>query len=296
MQTVQFNGWNAIRLANAQVELIVTRDVGPRILRFAYAGGTNVFAEFADQQGGTGEGEWMIRGGHRLWAAPEAKPWSYELDNVPYEAADEIENGVRVRQAPGPVTGLAKQMEIALAPDENKVTVKHTLTNQSRKRVKCAVWALSVMGPDGQAVIPLPAKIPHTERLTHNQNWSLWGYTDLSDPRWSLGRDCLLFRQDRSRGPNKIGIAHREKWVAYQREDLLFVKYFDFQEGADYPDGGVNFETFSNEQMLEIESLGPLVSLKPGESATHVEAWKLSRDVPRCNNTADVARYVRPLV
>ena len=56
----------------------------------------------------------------------------------------------------------------------------------------------------------------------------------------------VLFRQDPRRGPNKIGIAHRPGWVAYLREGLLFVKRFAFREGATYPDGGVNFETYSN--------------------------------------------------
>ncbi len=296
MQEVKFNGWRALRLANREVELIVTRDVGPRIIRFGFTGGPNIFAEVEGQQGGRGEKEWMIRGGHRLWIAPEAVPWSYELDNEPYERAEAIPDGVLVRQAAGPVTGLAKQMEITLAADSNTVTIRHTLFNAGAHTVRCAVWAPSVMGPGGQAIVPLPAKIPHTERLTHNQQWSIWPYTDLSDPRWTFGRDQVLFRQDPRRGPAKIGIAHREQWVAYQREGLLFAKYFPHLPDAEYPDGGVSFETFANEEFLELESLGPLVSLQPGESASHTERWRLFRGVPRCAGEADVARLVKPLV
>lgn len=295
MQSVSFNGWDCVRLANDEVELIVTQAVGPRVIRFAYRDEANVFAELPEQQGGREEDEWMIRGGHRFWIAPEANPWSYELDNVAVQI-EAIEGGIRTVQPAGPMTGIAKQMEIRLAADRNRVELVHTLTNQGEQAVEASPWALSVMGLEGQAIIPLPQKIAHTDRLTHNQRWSLWGYTDFSDPRWTLGSQFILFRQDPTRGPNKLGIAHREGWVAYQREGFLFVKQFGFDESANYPDDGCTFETFSNEEILELESLGALVTLEPGEQATHTETWSLFRDVPRCLNEADVCAYVMPLI
>ena len=296
MENVEFNGWqNNVRLSNGEVELIITRDVGPRILRFGFIGEANLFGELPGQQGGVNEDEWMIRGGHRLWIAPEAKPWSYELDNVSVDI-EEIEGGIRTYQPAGDVTGISKSMQVRLSSDTNEVEVVHTLKNEGSAAVDAAPWALSVMGLDGQAIIPLPEKIAHTDRLTHNQSWSIWGYTDFSDSRWTLGSRFLLFRQDPAKGPNKLGLAHREGWVAYQREGFLFVKTFEFEEGANYPDDGCNFETFTNEEILEVESLGPLVTLQPGESTTHTERWTLHRDVARCESEADVMRDVMPLV
>ncbi|NLL83204.1 MAG: hypothetical protein GX230_03055 [Lentisphaerae bacterium] len=296
MERVNFNGWESLRLANSEIELIVTRDVGPRVIRFGYVGAVNLFRELPGDQGGRNESEWKNRGGHRFWVAPEAKPWSYELDNVPYESAEAVANGMRLQQAAGPLTGLAKEMEIVLDPDKNVVRLVHTLSNDGQDAVQCAPWAPTVMNRNGQAVIPMPAKISHTERVTHNQEWSLWTYTDMSDPRWTFGKHYLLFRQDPNRGPNKIGLAHREKWAAYQLDGFLFVKYFDYFEGQAYPDGGVNFETFSNEEMLEIESLGPLVSLRPGDKVSHVETWRLFKDVPLCKTDAEVDKFILPLV
>jgi hypothetical protein len=296
MQMIDYKGWKCIRLANKQVELIVTRDVGPRIIRFGFIGGPNVFAEFEDQMGGRGESEWMIRGGHRLWIAPEAAPWSYEPDNEPYAGAEAIPNGVRTVQTPGPLSGLEKQMEITLDPEQNTATVRHTLTNRRDTPVRCSVWSPSVMGPGGQMILPLPAKVPHTECLLPTQNWSLWSYTVLNDPRFTFGRDYIFFRQDPARGPNKIGLMHREGWAAYQREEVLFVKYFDYVDDAEYPDGNVNFECFSNEAMLEVESLGPMVSLQKDESASRTEVWKIFAPVARCESEEDVERWVKPLV
>lgn len=296
MEIVEFNGWkNNVRLSNDEVEVIITKDVGPRIIRFGFIGEKNLFGEIAGQQGVGGESEWMIRGGHRLWIAPEEQPKSYELDNSPVQV-EEVEGGALTSQEPGPVASVRKTMDIRLAPGANEVTVTHALRNEGEREIELAVWALSVMAVNGMAIIPLPAKIPHTERLTHNQEWSIWGYTDFSDPRWTLGSRYVFFRQDTTRGPNKLGMAHREGWVGYQLDGFLFVKRFDRVEGADYPDAGMNFETFSNEDFLEVETLGPLTVLQPGESATHTEKWQLFSGVPRCKTEDEVDANIRPLL
>jgi len=296
MEIMEFNGWkNNVRLTNGNVELIITGDVGPRVIRFGFIGQKNLFAEIQGQQGGTGENEWMIRGGHRFWAAPEEQPKTYELDNSPIDV-NEIPNGVTTIQPVGQLSGIVKMMEISLAEDTNEVKVIHTLKNMSGEPVSAAPWALSVMAVNGMAIIPLPEKIPHTERLTHNQKWSLWGYTDLSDPRWTLGSKFIIFRQDTSLGPNKLGIAHHEGWVAYLLDDLLFIKYFNRKEKAEYPDCGMNFETFSNEEFLELESLGELIILEPGATVAHEENWMLYRNVPACKTEADIEANIIPLI
>lgn len=296
MEIVEFNGWlRNVRLSNDQVELIITQDVGPRIARFGFVGEQNLFAEIEGHQGGTGEDEWLLRGGHRLWAAPEVKPDTYELDNSPVQI-EEIEGGVRTRQDVGPLTGLLKTMDIGLASDSNQVTILHTLQNANQKPVKVAPWSLSVMAPGGMCVIPLPPKIAHPDRLTHNQEWSLWGYTDMSDSRWTWGSRYVFFEQDENKGPAKIGMAHREGWVGYLLGEFLLVKRFEWLTGAEYPDGGVNFETFSNEEMLEVESLGALKTLEPDESVSHEEQWELYRHVPRIDTEDDVDKHVMPIV
>ncbi|MCX6992304.1 MAG: hypothetical protein NT011_04085 [Kiritimatiellaeota bacterium] len=307
IETVPYRGWkHNIRLTNGQVELIVTQDVGPRIVRFGFIGAQNVFGEFPEQLGGAGEKEWMIRGGHRLWIAPEAKPKSYELDNTPVAirkipafapgATAGKSGGICAAQVPGPLTRVQKTMDITLADHRNEVTVVHRLTNKGSRAITLAPWALTVMAKRGVAIIPLPKKILHTDRLTPNQNWSIWGYTDFSDPRWTLGARYILFRQDPKRGPNKVGIAHRPGWIGYWRKETLFVKRFVFQEGATYPDNGVNFETFANERLLEVESLGPLVTLRPGQTVCHTENWALHRGVKACRTEADIDKYVARLV
>ncbi len=296
MERIHFNGWNdCVRLTNGEIELVVTTAVGPRIARLGFIGERNLFAEIAGQQGGSGESEWMIRGGHRFWIAPEVKPLTYELDNGPVDV-ETIGGGLRTRQSAGAFSGCTKSLEITMDETLNRVVIRHTLLNQGASAIRVAPWALSVMVADGMAVIPRPAFIAHTDRVLHNQEWSLWGYTDFTDPRWTLGSRYIFFRQDRARGPNKLGIAHREGWAGYLLDEFLFVKRFEFDETASYPDGGVNLEMFSNEAFLELESLGGLTDLAPGTSVSHMEAWELHRGIAHVETEDDADRLVKPLV
>jgi len=296
VEDIEYNGWkNNIRVANKEIELICTKDIGPRIIRLGFINSRNIFGELPGQQGGAGEDEWILRGGHRLWIAPEEKPKTYELDNSPIEV-EKTDSGIKTIQPVGPLSNIKKTMEISLSDERNEVSILHRLSNKGNSPVELSSWALTVMAREGTAIIPLPEKISHSDRLTHNQEWSLWGYTDFSDDRWRFGSRYIFFRQDPAKGPNKLGIMHREGWVAYLLEGILFVKCFTAQEGLPYPDGGVNFETFANEDILELESLSPLVVLQPGESVEHTERWLLYRDVGYCESDEDVDTNILPLI
>src|SRR4051794_14464514 len=93
IEKTDYAGWpNCYRISNGEVELIVTTDVGPRVIHFGFPGGKNVFVEYKEQLGKSGENTWQARGGHRLWAAPESMPDTYALDNSPVKAT--VQGGV----------------------------------------------------------------------------------------------------------------------------------------------------------------------------------------------------------
>jgi hypothetical protein len=85
-------------------------------------------------------------------------------------------------------------------------------------------------------------------------------------------------------------------WVAYLNSGVLFVKRFEYREGAVYPDRGTRYQTFSNEDMLEMETVGELATLAPGQFAELVESWELFGNVPPVTTEADVDRIILPLV
>ncbi len=295
---VSFGGWpNNVRIANGQAELIITLDVGPRVISFRTVRGENVFKTFEAQLGGTGESQWKSRGGHRFWLAPEDEVLSYIPDNVPIEHRVVSALEVETINAPTEQLPIRKTLSVALDPNSACVTVTHRAENAGDHPLKLATWGLSVMAPEGIEIIPLPPLGEHPRDLLPTRTMTLWAFTDMADPRWRWGRRFITLRQA-SGGPTKIGLAHREKWVAYHRENSLFVKTIEFRDGASaYPDFGCNFETFTNEEMLEVEALGPLVELGPGEATEHIEQWHLFDDVgapPDSRDEGAIAEWISP--
>jgi hypothetical protein len=294
IERIAYSGWeNCYRLSNAGMELIVTSDIGPRIIRLAFCGGENIFAEIKKEIGRSGEKAWMIRGGHRLWIAPEKKPLTYEPDNEPVEIR-RVKNGIKTIEKTGALSGCRKKMTIRMDPLKNEVTVLHEITNESGRTIEMAPWALSVLAPGGMAVIPLPDRIPHSAEVLPNQEWTLWGYTDLADSRFTIGTKYIFFRHDGKKGPNKLGLLQKEGWSAYCLNGNIFIKTVPHKKGAVYPDGNVNFETFSNKHFLELETLGPLGRLRPGKTVRHIEKWSLHEEAGAIRNEKDAHALIRP--
>ncbi len=297
IRKIAYQGWpNCYRLANRQVELIASSDVGPRILRFGFVGERNELKEYPEQAGLSGGSEWRIYGGHRLWHAPEQAGRTAQPDNDPLEV-EVLGETLRLTQSIEPATGIRKQLEITLEGDAPRARVAHRLTNTTLWAVELSVWALTVMEVGGTCILPLPPRGTHDEYLAPTSRLALWAYTDLSDPRWRLGRRFLLLRQDPQRAEaQKIGLSAPDGWIAYANRGHLMVKRAAFQPGAAYPDLGCSLEAYTDAGMLEMETLGPLVRLEPGASAEHVEVWSLHKDIPDIQGDADVEEHVLNLI
>jgi hypothetical protein len=285
MDIIPAFGWSRnLRLSNGDIELIVTLDVGPRILSYKFEGGTNVLKVFDDQVGKSGESDWMIRGGHRLWVAPEDPEITYATDNGPVDVGEPEPGLVRLTSATDRA-GFRKEIDIRLESTGSGVELIHRIRNVSAGPMEVAAWALTVIAPGGTEIIPLPAKSPHpghpskarsASDFAPNLTMVLWPFTDLGDDRWRFGQRYITLAQHPGRGPTKIGLAHTCRAVGYLNGDTLFVKRFAAPDrSSEYPDRGCNFETFTNQDMLEMESLGPLVDLVAGESVELIEQWEL---------------------
>jgi hypothetical protein len=268
------------RLSNGTVELVVTTNVGPRILRYAFTGGENILGEVPETIVQTELGEWRPLGGHRLWTAPEASPRSYAPDNDPVTFEIEGGNAIRLTQPVEAGTGIQNEMRIVLDGEGAGVSVHHRITNRNLWAIEAAPWALTIMRGGGVAVFPQEPYRAWSDYLLPARSLVLWHYTDLSDPRWTFGKKYIRLRSDEQHlEPQKIGMSNKQGWAAYSWGEILFVKRAGYEEGATYPDYGSNFETYTAGSFIEVETLAPLQRLEPGASATHIERWFLFRDV-----------------
>src|SRR5262249_28729048 len=77
-----------------------------RIVHFARRGGPSIFQLSEREAGGAGEAGFKARGGHRLWLAPEAVPFTYFPDNRPVAREGVAAGAVRPTPPPEGAAGL----------------------------------------------------------------------------------------------------------------------------------------------------------------------------------------------
>ena len=297
-EKIPYRGHDAYRLTNSDVELVVVTGTGPRILRYSFIGGPNVFVEFSEEDEAriTGGAEWKLHGGHRIWVGPEAPSYTYAPDNEPTEVS--VEGGKLRSTQPADIAGIEKEIEVELDAEGTSVRVTHRLRNRSMWPLEMAPWALSMMAPGGHGITTFPPRGTHPEDLPPSNPLMMWAFTNLSDPRWTFLEKYLVLRQDpQNPDPEKLGHFNEHTRGAYLLGDTLFVKRFEADPSKSYPDMGVSFETFTNAYFLELETLGPLQRVEPGATIEHVETWSLHRGVEVGEWTdAELDRKIAPLL
>ncbi len=292
VQKVSYGGWeNCLQIINDIVDLIVTVDIGPRIIRYGFVGQENEMCEIESTLGLKGGDEWRIYGGHRLWHSPEEKQRTYEPDNSPVDW-EKIPNGIKTTQDMEPRTKIKKEMEITLSPENSGVKILHRLTNSGPWPVELSVWSISAMATGGKEVIPQTRK---DTGLLPNRLMVLWPYTRLNDSRIYWGDKYIILQQDPNiKQPLKFGTSNENGWAVYFNHDHLFVRYYTHDKNARYPDFGVSYETYTIDFMLEMETLSPLTVLEPNTYVEHIEKWELFDNVPMPpNDEAEIAKALK---
>jgi hypothetical protein len=298
VEKTSYKGWqNCYRVSNGQIEIIVTGDVGPRIIRFGFVRGQNLFKEFADQMGKSGEAKFQLRGGDRVWKAPEDPIATWAPDNVPVEITPTA-SGLIARAPVEPLTSLQKEIELSMSASTNEVTVTHRIANRSLFSLEFSAWALTMMAPGGLEIVSFPPRGHHPTNLEATNPLTMWAYTNLADVRWKFTRKYLTLKQDPNNSdPQKLGTFNPNTWAAYLLNGEVFIKRANADPNKTYPDFGCSVETFTNNEFLEIETLTPMTKVAPGQTVENVEHWSLHRNVslPEITDDAiDVA--ILPLV
>jgi hypothetical protein len=298
VEKIAYKGWpDCYRVTNGEIELVVTASVGPRVMRYGYLGGQNVFKEFSEQLGKSGEKEFQLRGGHRVWKAPEDAVATWAPDNVPVQVTPTT-NGLIALEPVEPLTGLQKEIAVEMADTGSHVRVSHRIHNRTLFPLEFAPWALTMMAPGGMAITGFPPRGKHPQVLAATNPLVMWAYTDLSDSRWRFTKKYMTLTQDpKASEPQKLGHFNPKTWAAYLLNGDLFVKQSVADPAKAYPDFGCSFETFTNADFLEMETIGPMTKVQPGGSVEHTEQWSLHRGVKINSITdAELDRAIAPLL
>ena len=299
MEIVYFEGWpNCIRLSNREIELIITTDVGPRIIRCGYINRQNLFYVSGSEKGKTGGNEWHIYGGHRLWHTPEVMPRTYFPDNNAVNFVCEG-NTLKLTQNIESTTGIIKEMDITLNPEKNHVNIIHRLINKNLWTIETSPWAITAHAAGSRAILPQEPYIDPAENLLPARLIVLWNYTRMNDKRWIWGNKYIQLKHDAGfKSEQKIGILNKQGWTASLLNDIMMIKRFEFNPDVAYPDYGSNNEVYVNEHLLEIETLGPIAKILPDKSAEHSEDWYIVtlQSCPDSDTERSIDDGIRPLI
>ncbi|KAJ49466.1 hypothetical protein BD780_000299 [Clostridium tetanomorphum] len=270
------NFGKCLRVFNQEVELYVTLDMGPRIIKYSFLEEENQFCDDIPSTMEVFSEQWHLAGGHRLWHSPEENPRTYIPDNKQVKWINSA-NGVVLESGVESWTQIKKEIEINLSESGSNVKVTHRLINKNAWTIELSAWALTVMASGGIEIIPQPKR---DTGLLPNRVLSLWPYSKMNDSRVYFGDKYIILKHNKDiKEAFKLGLSNQEGWAAYFNHNNLFIKKFNHHKEKKYPDFGVSYETYTNEFMTEMETLSPITNLQPNETLTHVERWELVKDV-----------------
>ena len=290
IKKITFQGWkNCIELTHGEFRIVVTTEVGPRIVGAFLGKGENLLYLDKKLLGTSNQKVWTNYGGHRIWHAPEDSVRSYCPDTRRVVMAELRDGGVSFMAPREELTGIVKTINVYPEGD-NSFRIEHQIRNEGLWDIEAAAWGITQLMPGGTAILPMNHG---PEGLVPNRSVNFWPYAKPTDSRFVLGNEFVLVKQTAKGAPTKIGLNSAEGWCAYVNKNVVFVKQFEYFDENEYPDLGSSIEVYTEGGYLELETLGPLAILEPGDEVTHSEYWTAAEIEPtELNNDEDVIRLL----
>jgi hypothetical protein len=281
IQTITYHGWpDSLVMSNGVVEVVIVPAIG-RVMQFRYAGeDRGPFFENRDLDGKAPDpnsSEWGNFGGDKTWPAPQddwpkmtPRKWPPPptFDSVALKA-EVKKDTVELASPVDPNYGIRTRRIVQLERAKAVMTIRTIYEKVQGDPVKVGVWVITQMGEPEKAAMVLPKKSQYPE-----------GYNKQMEvlPK-DLKRESRLLSVTRDpKNPTKIGSdAGTLVWM-----DKDFYLQIDSARvtGAEYPDQGSSAEIYTNPdplQYIELEMLGPLHTMKVGDTIERTNRYTLMR-------------------
>lgn len=290
---INFEGFDAVELRTASVRLVAITVKGPRLAFFGRPGGENLLLW---QPGKYRRGSWDLMGGHRLWTArpgaDEAEE-TYATDNAPCTLRISA-RGFTVTGAPDPGQKIRRGFTVTAA-GSGLVTVDHFLRNESDMLWSGGLWALTCTVPSARTTYALPLGDGSAWDYATIVAFHTWGGghggKGFDDPQFKFTKDAVVLKP--SGRENKRMVKADAGIIAMHdpAQKLLFAIHAAYRPEGNYP-LGTNLALYVGPKnfMVEMETMGPSATLKPGQTLKHRETWLLA-----AAKSAPAARALRQL-
>jgi len=274
---ISFAGKKALQIETKIFRMIIVSECGPRIAFWGRIGGKNLL--FWDKKG-LGRGEWKLMGGHRVWAirpdADESED-AYRPDNTLCDV-QKSGDAITITGRKDPILQIQRGIRLEIV-DNNKVYVDNFITNAGDMLYSAGVWALTCTNPLPKRFYGIPlgdGSEWDCFKIVMFRKWA--GHTSpINDPQISFTEDMLILTPQGIETKRMIEAPYGIIAMDAPDQDTTFIKKVDYNRGAQYPLGcNIAFYVGPNNFMVEMETMGPEVTLKPGETARSRETWVLT--------------------
>jgi len=291
---LRYHGWpDSILVGNGLVEAVIVPAIG-RVMQYRLAGAAEgPIWENASLRGRLHDPasmEWSNFGGDKAWPSPQSdwprtirRTWPPPggFDSRPMQASVEG-TAVTLTSPVDPDYGIRVRRRIELAADRPVMTITTRYEKVDRPSQEVAVWTITQL-KDPAAVYALRPGASHPGPAYVRQS-------DEPPPSLQVADGLLSLRRDPAKS-HKIGVRSGALvWVGPNevlRLDATVVA------GARYPDDDSSAEVYTQADPLpyvELEMLGPLVTLKAGDAVEETVRYTLGR-----RTASDPAAEIRRL-
>lgn len=279
IKRIIFEGLEAIELRTGAVRVVAITAQGPRIAFWGRPGGPNLLLW---SPGKYRRGNWDLMGGHRLWAArpgaDEAEE-TYATDLAPCTVAIRP-NGFTVTGALDPLQKTRRGFTVTVV-EGNRLAIDHFLRNESDMLWSGGLWALTCTVPSAKSTYTLPLGDGSSWDYATIVAFRTWGGghggVGFEDAQFKCTDDAFVLRP--AGRENKRMLKADAGIMAWHdpRQKLLFAKQSDYVPEGNYP-LGTNLALYVGPKnfMVEMETMGPAATLKPGQVLKHREIWLLA--------------------
>jgi hypothetical protein len=282
-----YRGWHGCyRMSNGTAEVVIVPQIA-RIMQYGPAGGDGLLfvnAPLTPEVAGPGEPKFYPNyGGHKLWVAPQ-KVWSWpphpELDRGPCRVEVLPDGALRMTGTPSAQAGVRFDRVLRLDREGTRLQIEQTMTNVSAAPVTWAIWDVTQVAADGTAVVPLG---PDAK--------ARFGDGEPAAAEWKLVQDAYLVgAPDKAQ---KLFAPGAPGWIAYRKGERLLLKSFQVPAAAPPQPETPREAWVGTDGFMELEFVGPQVTLAPGKSTTLTQEWRFVTLGPDAGTDEGLVRAAR---
>jgi len=295
VRKADYKGWkDCYEITNGSVKIVVVPRIAGRVMHYGLDG-ENVMWEDKGRLGQTLKdvGKLYHPGGMMFDVHPllDNRAAYTELWTGEYQAEQSGPYKVRLISPEGNATGLRLEKVFAMDPESGDVTLELTIINASDKDITTSHWTRSFSQAPTFALFPVNPKSRFTNGWVRSAGGANTNQPD-NPKQWMTHKGFMLLHYLGAQG--QLMADSDGGWLAWARGNLVHVQRFSVDMSCNYSmnDSSISFFTPSlkrkpTQYMVELESMSPLKTIKPGERYTWRYTWILFRNEKVVKNRED---------